>query len=141
MYNSATSYVNFETNRHLLQVIIKGYIPGRTLAEMDKQILLAVASAIFSTNELRNEKYLNAPQHRMQTINEWQLYVELNEEKSSLKVFHNHQEITVEINGSKFIVERDSINLAKTILIVKINNNPYTIQLISKSPNGYYQIM
>lgn len=130
----------FPTNysSHFLPIV-----SGRVLEPRDKQILLAAASAIFSTNKLRSRNYLNTQELKIhgQTLDEWKLYIELNNDKFHLNVSQSNGHFFIELNGSKFVVDRSDINMAESLLTIRINDEPHTLQLVSKSPNGYYQIM
>lgn len=102
-----------------------------------------MASAIFSANELRNRSYVNTPQHKIygQELDKWELYIELKDDKFQLQVSQSNGQFVIDVNGSEYKIEKSNINLSETLLNVRINDEPYTLQLVSKKPNGFYQIM
>ncbi|KAJ8926756.1 hypothetical protein NQ314_020873 [Rhamnusium bicolor] len=116
---------------------------GLQLDESDKNKLLAMASAIYATNELRSRNFLNAPKHKIygKTLDTWQLYIEFNGEKFRLDVSQTNADFCIKIDDKVFKVNKRDINLAKPLLQVKVDDEVNVIQLFSKSAGGDYQII
>lgn len=105
--------------------------------------MLAVASTIFATSELRSREFLNAPKHTIQgkTLDKWKLYVEFEGEKFKLDVSQNNGQFLINIDGKEYKIDKSDINLAKPLLNVKINGEVNVVQPFSRNASGNYQIM
>lgn len=105
--------------------------------------MLAVASAIYATSELRSREFLNAPKHVIQetSLDKWKLYIEFDKEKFRLDVSQSNGQFLINIDGKEYKIEKSDINLAKPLLNVKINGEVNVIQPFSKNASGDYQIM
>nr|XP_023025846.1 propionyl-CoA carboxylase alpha chain, mitochondrial-like [Leptinotarsa decemlineata] len=130
------------STNYLPEVYPDGF-KGSLLKTNEKLKLLAMASTIFATNELRSRNFINAPQHKIygKTLDSWNLYIEMMEEKFKLKVKQENGLFVVEIDAEEFRIDKNSINLASPLLNVKINNEDNVIQLLSKNASGFYNII
>ncbi|KAJ8980065.1 hypothetical protein NQ317_012905 [Molorchus minor] len=130
------------STNYLPQVYPEGF-KGLQLKEEDKNKLLSMASAIFATNELRNRKFLNAPQHKIygKTLDTWQLYIELGDEKKKLDVSQTNGQYVVEVDSKVYRIDKEDINLSKPLLHLKVNDELNTLQLFSKNASGEYQLI
>lgn len=98
---------------------------------------------MYATNELRSREFLNAPKHiiKGKTLDKWNLYIEFDEEKYKLNVSQSNGQFFISVDGKEYNIDKSDINLAKTLLNVKINGEVNVVQPFSKTASGDYQIM
>ncbi|VEN39020.1 unnamed protein product [Callosobruchus maculatus] len=130
------------STNYLPQVYPDGF-KGKQLNVKDKQKLLAMASSLFATNDLRNRQFLNSPRMKIKEkpVEDWKLHIELNEEKYKLHVTQNNGEFIVKVDDGEYTIKKEDIDLAKPLLEVKVNDETDVIQLLSKDASGFYQII
>nr|CAH7768994.1 unnamed protein product [Callosobruchus chinensis] len=130
------------STNYLPQVYPDGF-KGKQLNVKDKQKLLAMASSVFATNDLRNRQFLNSPKLKIKEkpVEDWTLHVELNEEKHKLHVTQSNGEFRVKIDDGEYTIKKEDIDLSKPLLEVKVNDETDVIQLLSKDASGFYQII
>nr|CAI5831370.1 unnamed protein product [Callosobruchus analis] len=130
------------STNYLPQVYPEGF-KGKQLNVKDKQKLLAMASSVFAANDLRNRQFLNSPKLKIKEkpVEDWKLHIELNEVKHKLHVTQSNGEFIVKVGDEEYAIKKEDIDLAKSLLEVKVNNETDVIQLLSKDASGFYQII
>lgn len=130
---------NISTN-YLPQVYGEGF-KGRSLDENDKTKLLAIASALYATNELRNRHFLNLTTTKISSIPQsWELVVKFFESDIPVKVSQTNGAFAINIGGKLVELQKD-LNLSKPIINTNVNGEAVVMQLFSKNAGGEFQIM
>ncbi|KAJ8916292.1 hypothetical protein NQ315_016433 [Exocentrus adspersus] len=132
-----------DISTNYLPQVYPGGFKGLALPEEDKYKLLAIASALYATNELRSREFLNAPKHgiRGKTLDEWKLYIEFVKDKYRLNVSQTNGYFQVDIDGKRYEIDKSDINLAQPLLSVRINGEVNVVQPFSGNASGHYQII
>lgn len=113
----------------------------KSLSKKDESKLVAVASAVYAHNELRNRNYVNLTNLRIhRALEEWNLVVLLNEHNIDVNVSQKNGTFIVKFNGYEIEIKND-LNIAEPILKVGLNEDETTMQLVSINASGEVQIM
>ncbi|KAG5870020.1 Propionyl-CoA carboxylase alpha chain, partial [Gonioctena quinquepunctata] len=109
----------------------------------EKHKLLSIASALFASNRLRSRNFVNSAKHKIygKTLDSWDLYIEILDEKYKLKVLQSDRHFIVKISGEEFRIDKSDLNLALPLLEVKVNDERNIVQVLSKNASGYYHII
>ncbi|XP_018322476.1 propionyl-CoA carboxylase alpha chain, mitochondrial-like [Agrilus planipennis] len=129
------------STNYLPQVYPEGF-KGRTLNERDTEKLVAIASALYITQQLRNRMFLNVPimKKHDKMFDTCELLVSFLEKNISVVVKRRENKFFVEIGGKELKLEGD-LNLAKPILSTIINDEEMLIQLASKDSVGNFEFI
>ncbi|XP_063245209.1 propionyl-CoA carboxylase alpha chain, mitochondrial-like [Bacillus rossius redtenbacheri] len=129
------SFVNGDLSTNYLSEVYPDGFKGHQLTPHDRHRLAAVAAAVCAKMELRARTYLNGTQSMSRALAAWDFVVSLLDEEVPCRVQRLDGMFKVEINAQDFVVQ-DNISLASILLEIDINNQPLTIQLLSKDETG-----
>lgn len=125
-------------NTSYLQKTYPQGFTGRKCNRNDTNKLLAITTAVYATEQLRNRKYLNKKTKHQKS--RWDLVIFYLEQKINVEMTDNETHFRVCIQKETFRIN-NGINLAATFLNATVNDEAILVQLFSKNPNGNFQIM
>lgn len=136
-----SSFLEGDISTNYLSKVYGENFKGKDLSESDKSKLIAVASAVYAHNELRNRNYVNLTNLRIhRALEEWNLSVFMNEKSIPVNVSQQNGAFNVKFNEVEVVIKKN-FNLAKPILNVEINGENVIMQLFSINASGEVQIM
>lgn len=114
---------------------------SKTLSKSDESKLIAVASALYAHNELRNRNYVNLVNLKIhKALEEWNLSVSIDEKSTPVTISQQNNAFVVKLDKYEAVIKKN-FNLAKPILKIEINGEEITMQLFSINASGEIQIM
>lgn len=128
------------TTGYLNKVYPEGF-KGNQLTQMETEHLAALAACIFVRDDIRCKNFLNRSEHYLHCTRsqEWNLVANVEGKNVELDVEENDNEYKVNVNGRNITLS-GNISLSVPVMETVVESHPYTIQMISHSPNGIIRI-
>nr|XP_025040137.1 propionyl-CoA carboxylase alpha chain, mitochondrial isoform X1 [Pelodiscus sinensis] len=114
---------------------------GHKLTDLEKRELLATATCLYVTEQLRSQQFLGTPRISLAKLdlNNWDLSVQLGDGTYSVTVSKYGSIFSVEVDGMKLNVTSEW-NLASPLLPVTIDGTQRTMQCLSRDAAGNISI-
>ncbi|CAG9768963.1 unnamed protein product [Ceutorhynchus assimilis] len=130
---------------YLPQVYPEGF-QGITLGVRDRHKLVAVAGALYATNELRSRSFINIPDFKIRSgkaeREKWKLFIRFDDnEEVYVNVAQTNGQFRIEVAANVFCVDKNEINLSSPIMELTVNGTGNVVQLLSWNASGEYQII
>ncbi|KAF7278052.1 hypothetical protein GWI33_008824 [Rhynchophorus ferrugineus] len=137
---------NFRTGRistNYLPTIYPDGFKGLSLTVREKHKLVAVAGALFASNQIRSKSLINYSEFRKRTKvrEDWKLSIRLDEEVFSVNVSDGNGLFKCKVNANWLEIDKNGINLAKSLLELEIDRERDIFQIISKNAVGDYHLI
>ncbi|XP_067143238.1 propionyl-CoA carboxylase alpha chain, mitochondrial-like [Centruroides vittatus] len=131
------------TTGYLNKVYPEGF-KGSQLTQMETEHLATLAACIFVRDDIRCKNFLNRPKHYLHTTRPQQWNLVANVEGKNVELDIEEEEggggqYKVNVNG-RDITLSGNISLSVPVMETVVESHPYTIQMISHSPNGIIRI-
>uniref|UniRef100_A0A8D0GJK8 Propionyl-CoA carboxylase alpha chain, mitochondrial n=1 Tax=Sphenodon punctatus TaxID=8508 RepID=A0A8D0GJK8_SPHPU len=114
---------------------------GHKLTDPEKRELLATATSLYVTEQLRSQRFLGTPRVAIvkPDVKRWELSVQLGDATHSVTVSNNGSTFSVEVDGMKLNVTSEW-NLASPLLSVTVDGSQRIIQCLSRDASGNLSI-
>lgn len=114
---------------------------SKALSKSDEIKVVAVASAIYAYNELRNRNYINLTNLKIhRALETWDLSVFIDGQNIPVNVSQQSDVFKIILDGNEIFIKRN-FSLAKPVLNVEVNGETVIMQLFSVNASGEIQIM
>ncbi|XP_036609250.1 propionyl-CoA carboxylase alpha chain, mitochondrial [Trichosurus vulpecula] len=134
-------FVEGDINTKFLSDVYPDGFKGHKLTKTEKQQLLAIASSLYVSFQLRAqrfEKNSRVPILKPKMAN-WDLSIKMGDEIHSVIASNNGSTFCVEVDGSKLNVTSEW-NLASPLLSVNIDGTQRIVQCLSREAGGHMSI-
>ncbi|XP_049723185.1 propionyl-CoA carboxylase alpha chain, mitochondrial isoform X3 [Elephas maximus indicus] len=134
-------FIKGDINTKFLSEVYPDGFTGHKLTERERHQLLAIASSLYVTAQLRAqhfEEHTRIPVIKPQVAN-WELSINLDNEVHNVTASHSGPTFSVEVDGSKLNVT-STWNLASPLLSVNVDGTQRTIQCLSREASGNMDI-
>lgn len=135
------SFLKGDISTNYLPKVYGETFKSKLLSKSDESKLIAVASAVYAHNELRNRSYVNLANLRIhKALEAWDISVFFKEHITSVDVSQKNGAFKVKFGDFEAVIKKN-LSLAQPILNVEINGEQVIMQLFSISASGEIQIM
>ncbi|XP_012380576.1 propionyl-CoA carboxylase alpha chain, mitochondrial isoform X5 [Dasypus novemcinctus] len=134
-------FVKGDINTKFLSDVYPDGFKGHKLTESEKNQLLAIASSLFVSSQLRAQQFqehTRVPVIKTQVAN-WELSIKLGDEIHTVIASQSGPTFSVEVDGSKLNVT-STWNLASPLLSVNVDGTQKMIQCLSREASGNMNI-
>ncbi|XP_006978840.1 propionyl-CoA carboxylase alpha chain, mitochondrial isoform X2 [Peromyscus maniculatus bairdii] len=136
-----TRFVKGDISTKFLSDVYPDGFKGHTLAQSERNQLLAIASSLFVASQLRAQRFQEhsrVPVVRTDAA-KWELSIKLHDEDHTVVASNSGSTFAVEVDGSKLNVT-STWNLASPLLSVNVDGTQRTVQCISREAGGNMSI-
>ncbi|XP_073899146.1 propionyl-CoA carboxylase alpha chain, mitochondrial isoform X3 [Castor canadensis] len=134
-------FVKGDISTKFLSEVYPDGFKGHALTESERKQLLAIASSLFVTSQLRAQHFQE--HSRVPVIKpdmaKWELSIKLHDEEHTVVASNNGSTFSVEVDGTKLNVT-STWNLALPLLSVSIDGTQRTVQCLLREAGGNMHI-